>query len=167
MLNRLKPNESWGASSPQNPTFVGSGTNPFSLYCTGFDLRDQSAQKNTGEHEQTTDALDPNGSPLSVGSSFTTHCKRATAKRDIALSPAGHPVQKERQGNESVRVTQDGEHVVSSIHKPSLTHISQEGKATGAAVIIAPGGGHRELWIDTRATTLPDGWPIAASRRLS
>jgi endo-1,4-beta-xylanase len=50
---------------------------------------------------------------------------------------------------EKVRVTNEGEHVASSIHQPSLTvYLPPEAEATGAAVVILPGGGHRELWMD-------------------
>lgn len=50
---------------------------------------------------------------------------------------------------EKVRVTNEGEHVVSSVHQPSLTvFLPPAGEETGAAVIICPGGGHRELWMD-------------------
>jgi endo-1,4-beta-xylanase len=35
------------------------------------------------------------------------------------------------------------------VHRPSLTvYLPSKDTATGAAVIIAPGGGHRELWTD-------------------
>ena len=52
-------------------------------------------------------------------------------------------------GPEKVRVTESGEHVISSIHRPSLTwFLPRKETATGAAIVIAPGGGHRELWID-------------------
>jgi endo-1,4-beta-xylanase len=35
------------------------------------------------------------------------------------------------------------------VHKPSITpYLPVREKATGTAVIVAPGGGHRELWID-------------------
>jgi endo-1,4-beta-xylanase len=39
---------------------------------------------------------------------------------------------------------------VSSIHRPSITFFlpKKTEAATGAAIVIAPGGGHRELWID-------------------
>jgi endo-1,4-beta-xylanase len=37
---------------------------------------------------------------------------------------------------------------VTNIHNPSLTlFLPPKEKATGAAVLIAPGGGHRELWV--------------------
>ena len=50
---------------------------------------------------------------------------------------------------EQVRITEQGEHVVSNIHAPNITaFIPSPDIATGAAIVIAPGGGHRELWID-------------------
>lgn len=73
----------------------------------------------------------------------------AQEQNEILLWPNGAPGSEGKSGGESVRVTADGEHVISSIHKPSLTpYLPKKEKATGAAVIIAPGGGHRELWID-------------------
>jgi acetyl esterase/lipase len=49
----------------------------------------------------------------------------------------------------SVRVTSEGDHVLSNIQTPSITpYLPPPGTATGAAVIVAPGGGHSELWID-------------------
>jgi endo-1,4-beta-xylanase len=54
-----------------------------------------------------------------------------------------------KTGPEKVRVTDAGDHVVSSIHRPSITlFLPRREIATGAAIVIAPGGGHRELWID-------------------
>lgn len=54
-----------------------------------------------------------------------------------------------KSGIEKVRITEGGDHVISNIHRPSITPFIPAGnKAAGAAVIIAPGGGHRELWID-------------------
>jgi len=46
----------------------------------------------------------------------------------------------------SVRVTEAGDHVVSNVHNPSLTPYLPFGVQGAAAVVIAPGGGHRELW---------------------
>jgi endo-1,4-beta-xylanase len=46
-------------------------------------------------------------------------------------------------------VNAEGEHSVSSVHHPSITpYLPAKGSATGAAVIIAPGGGHYKLTID-------------------
>ena len=50
---------------------------------------------------------------------------------------------------ESVRVNENGEHIVSGIRHPSITpYLPAKSVSTGAAVIVAPGGGHRELWMD-------------------
>ncbi len=46
---------------------------------------------------------------------------------------------------------------VSSIHDPSLlVYLPAAGKGTGAAMIIAPGGGHRFLSIDTEGTNVAE-----------
>jgi acetyl esterase/lipase len=50
---------------------------------------------------------------------------------------------------EIVRFTPQGDHVISNIQAPSITpYLPAPNSATGAAVIVAPGGGHSELWID-------------------
>jgi acetyl esterase/lipase len=67
----------------------------------------------------------------------------------ILLWPNGAPGSEGKNGDESVRVTDAGEHVVSNVHRPSITvYLPAKNKATGAAVVVAPGGGHRELWVD-------------------
>lgn len=46
-------------------------------------------------------------------------------------------------------MTDLGEHIISSVHRPSITpYTPPRDKANGAAVIVIPGGGHRELWMD-------------------
>jgi acetyl esterase/lipase len=50
-------------------------------------------------------------------------------------------------GEETVRITEQGEHVVSNVHRPGLT-VYLPAKASGTAVIVIPGGGYRELWMD-------------------
>jgi acetyl esterase/lipase len=50
---------------------------------------------------------------------------------------------------EKVRIAETGDHVISNIQHPSVTYYPADPKrATGAAIVIAPGGGHVELWID-------------------
>jgi endo-1,4-beta-xylanase len=50
---------------------------------------------------------------------------------------------------EKVRLTELGEHVVSNVHVPSITaYLPPPDKASGIAVIVIPGGGHVELWMD-------------------
>jgi acetyl esterase/lipase len=73
----------------------------------------------------------------------------ADQPKEILLWPNGAPGSEGKTGEEAVRVTADGEHVVSNVHKPSLApYLPAKDEATGAAVIIAPGGGHREMWMD-------------------
>ena len=50
-------------------------------------------------------------------------------------------------GPETVRTSEQGEHVVSNVHRPSIAVYLPE-KHTGVSVIVVPGGGHRELWTD-------------------
>lgn len=67
----------------------------------------------------------------------------------ILLWPNGAPGSEGKNSEEAVRLTEEGEHVVSSVHHPSITpYLPAKDKATGTAVIVVPGGGHRELWMD-------------------
>jgi acetyl esterase/lipase len=68
-------------------------------------------------------------------------------QQEIILWPNGAPGSEGKTSKEKIRVV-DGDQVVTNIHNPSITvYLPAKEKATGAAVIIAPGGGHRELWI--------------------
>jgi len=68
---------------------------------------------------------------------------------EILLWPDGAPGSEGKTAPEAVRVTNDGEHVVTSVHNPSLTpYLPPKEKSNRAAVIIAPGGGHNSLWMD-------------------
>jgi endo-1,4-beta-xylanase len=70
----------------------------------------------------------------------------------IPLWPAGAPGSEGKSDPEIVvEQAKDGRHDrrVSRIHSPSLTvYLPPRDKATGAAVVICPGGGHRVLAID-------------------
>src|SRR5450759_2396929 len=73
----------------------------------------------------------------------------AAEPKEILLWPNGASGSEGKTGDEVVRIADGGDHVVSNIHKPSITpYLPSPDKATGCAVIVAPGGGHRELWID-------------------
>jgi acetyl esterase/lipase len=73
----------------------------------------------------------------------------ADAPPVVRLWPGEAPGSEGKTSPEKVRLTDEGEHVVSSVHQPSLTvYLPAGDKATGAAVVIIPGGGHRELWMD-------------------
>lgn len=67
----------------------------------------------------------------------------------IPLWPGGAPGSEGRKEKEVVEQGANGERKVSNIHQPSLTpYLPSKDKATGTAVIIAPGGAHRFLAID-------------------
>ena len=67
----------------------------------------------------------------------------------VLLWPNGAPGSEGKTAPEKVRITPDGEHVITSVYQPSITvYLPSREMATGAAVVIAPGGGHAELWVD-------------------
>jgi acetyl esterase/lipase len=67
----------------------------------------------------------------------------------IKLWPKGAPGAEGPVTPETVRLSPDGEHILSNIQEPSIIpYLPPKGTSTGAAVIVAPGGGHRELWMD-------------------
>ena len=73
----------------------------------------------------------------------------AQEPQPIMLWPNGAPGSEGKMGDELVRLTEQGEHIVSRVHRPSITpYLPAAALATGAAVIVIPGGGHRELWMD-------------------
>jgi endo-1,4-beta-xylanase len=68
----------------------------------------------------------------------------------IPLWSGGVPGAKIDGGEEIVSIYEStGDHLISNVHHPSITpYLPSAEKATGIAIIIAPGGGHREIWID-------------------
>ena len=67
----------------------------------------------------------------------------------IALWPGGAPGAARQGGAETVRITDSGEHIVSNVHVPSITvYLPPPATVACAAVIVIPGGGHQELWMD-------------------
>jgi acetyl esterase/lipase len=86
-----------------------------------------------------------------VASAFTTGALAAGAAPErMPLWPQGAPGAMADGGEETVRITEQGERVVSNVHKPSLAVYLPAGRSKAArpAVIVVPGGGHRELWTD-------------------
>jgi acetyl esterase/lipase len=58
---------------------------------------------------------------------------------------------------EHVRITESGEHIVSNIRSPSITvYVPAPRIAPGTSVVVVPGGGHTELWMDH------EGYNVAA-----
>jgi acetyl esterase/lipase len=77
-------------------------------------------------------------------------CGSASAQPEpIKLWTNGAPGSSGNSTSETVRLGPGGEHIVSNIQEPSiLPYLPRADVATGAAVIVAPGGGHSELWMD-------------------
>jgi len=73
----------------------------------------------------------------------------ADSHRVLALWPDGAPGSVVQGSPEKIRITDSGEHIVSNVHAPSITvYLPALKKSTGAAVLVIPGGGHLELWMD-------------------
>lgn len=73
----------------------------------------------------------------------------AAEPQAILLWPNGAPGSEGKTAEEVVEKTASGERNVTGIHKPSLTpYLPDAGKANGAAIVIAPGGGHSKLCVD-------------------
>ncbi|MEO8138124.1 MAG: alpha/beta hydrolase [Gemmatimonadota bacterium] len=73
----------------------------------------------------------------------------ALQQEPILLWPNGAPGSAGKTAHEAVRLTELGEHIVSGVHHPSITpYLPAVATATGTAVVVIPGGGHRELWMD-------------------
>ncbi len=85
-------------------------------------------------------------------------CSFASAQQTaIKLWPKGAPGAEGSVTAESVRLNPDGEHIVSNVQEPSITpYLPGPDTATGAAVIVAPGGGHVELWMDHEGYDVAD-----------
>ena len=68
----------------------------------------------------------------------------------LYLWPEGAPGSEGKTGDETVRIQQPGgDHVISNVHRPSITiYLPSKETATGAGVVIMPGGGHSALWMD-------------------
>jgi hypothetical protein len=69
------------------------------------------------------------------------------SRPEIPLWSNGAPGFESRKDEKEVRTVQkSGEYKVTNVHNPTLTvFLPPKEKATGAAVVLAPGGGHREL----------------------
>jgi len=69
--------------------------------------------------------------------------------QEIPLWAAGAPGFEDRKDVKEIHTQKpDNEYTVSNVHNPSLTvFLPAKDKTTGTAVVIVPGGGHREIWI--------------------
>jgi acetyl esterase/lipase len=89
---------------------------------------------------------------LIVSLMVVTPCFAADNPPEVLLWPAGAPGSEGiTTGNVVVEKGKNGTHnrSVTQVHSPSLTvYLPPKEKATGAAVVICPGGGHRMLAIE-------------------
>ena len=85
-------------------------------------------------------------------------CATAFAQQPVVeLWPNGAPGSEGKTAPETVRISPQGDHVISSVNRPSITvYLPAADKASGAAVLVIPGGGHSEIWIDH------EGYRVAA-----
>ncbi|RYD42590.1 MAG: alpha/beta hydrolase, partial [Verrucomicrobiaceae bacterium] len=67
---------------------------------------------------------------------------------EIFLWPNGAPGSEGKTAAEVLTKSDNGEFIVTRVHKPTITpYLPAKDKATGVAVIIAPGGGHKLLCV--------------------
>jgi len=80
---------------------------------------------------------------------FSTLTAASTDPSVIYLWPDGAPGSEGKTGDETVQIQPAGDHVISSVHRPSITvYLPSKETATGVGIVIAPGGGHSTLWVD-------------------
>jgi acetyl esterase/lipase len=84
-----------------------------------------------------------------LGMSLSRVARAADEPAPVLLWPQGAPGARTDGGEPKVRIADHGERVVSNVHAPTITpYLPTPEKATGCAIVIAPGGGHREMWSD-------------------
>ena len=67
----------------------------------------------------------------------------------VQLWEHGAPGSKPGASPETVRIAAEGDHVLTHVEQPSVTlYLPAPGTATGAGLVVIPGGGHSEIWID-------------------
>ena len=92
------------------------------------------------------------------GEQLSPQSQSQAQRQTLALWPGGAPGSELHAGEpETVRVNERGEHIVSNVHAPSLTvFLPARAGATHTALVVIPGGGHKELWMDH------EGYAVAA-----
>lgn len=85
---------------------------------------------------------------LLVASQFVS-CVTAAEPEAVQLWPNGAPGSEGKTAPEVVEKTGGGTGNITSVHKPSvIPYLPEPGKASGVAIVIAPGGGHSKLCMD-------------------
>lgn len=79
----------------------------------------------------------------------------ALAQEEIRLWPNGAPGSEGQSASETLVERPDGLRRVATIHNPSVTaYLPAKGNATGAAVIVMPGGGHRYVTMENEGVAV-------------
>lgn len=77
---------------------------------------------------------------------------------EILLWPEGAPGSEGKTGQEKLRLSDQGDQVLSNIHRPSITpYLPSAENNSGTAIIVIPGGGHSEVWISHEGHS-PAAW---------
>jgi acetyl esterase/lipase len=80
---------------------------------------------------------------------FTGSVHAANQHEVQLLWPNGAPGSPASFSPEKTRLTDRGEHIVSNVHAPSIAiYLPVHGTHSGTSVIVIPGGGYKELWMD-------------------
>jgi acetyl esterase/lipase len=75
-------------------------------------------------------------------------CAYVRAQQVVPLWQGTAPGSEGKTAPEVVRITPQGEHVISSVNHPSITvYLPAANTSTGVGVLVIPGGGHSEIWI--------------------
>ena len=83
----------------------------------------------------------------------TLSVRAADAPPVVLLWPNGAPGSEGNTSPEKVVTARNGERVITNVNVPSLTvFLPAKDKATGAGVIVMPGGGHYQLSFDSEGT---------------
>ena len=84
-----------------------------------------------------------------------TYVGSVSAQEEIRLWPNGAPGSEGKTGAETLVPNADGLRRVASVHQPSITvYLPSKETATGAGVIVMPGGGHRYVTIENEGTAV-------------
>ncbi len=79
---------------------------------------------------------------------FSSYKTANTDKSETPIWPNTAPGSEGKSVKEKIRIIA-GEKIISAINQPAvIPYLPSPENAKGTAVIIAPGGGHKELWID-------------------
>ncbi|HVJ79872.1 MAG TPA: alpha/beta hydrolase, partial [Planctomycetia bacterium] len=95
--------------------------------------------------------MNRNGALAALLLAFAGAASMAQEPLTLPLWEKGAPGFEDRKDQKEVRdrVSKDtGEYRTTGVHNPYVTvFLPAKEKASGAAVVVVPGGGHRELWV--------------------